>query len=324
MKAAVYRKYGAPSVVRIEETTAPVAGEKEVLIRIKAALVTSADSAFRQGKPFAARLFTGLFRPRKPVLGTELSGVIEAVGNNVTLFRVGDEVFAATGAQCGAHAEYIVLPESGALAKKPASVSFAEAAGLCEALTALPFLRDGGQIRPGQKVLINGASGSVGSYAVQLAKYFGAKVTAVCSSGNVEQAKMLGADEVIDYTKDDFTLSGRRYDIIFDAAGKSSFGRCKRLLEANGRYLSTVPSMGLLLHMALTSKSKTERAIFMATGLRPPAERAKDLAFIAMLTETGQLKPVVDRVWPFEQIAEAYAYVDTGRKKGNVAVSFGA
>jgi NADPH:quinone reductase-like Zn-dependent oxidoreductase len=321
VKAVVYHRYGSPDVLQLEEVAKPTPGDDEVLIRIYAAAVTAADCAIRNGD-FAARLAFGLIRPRKKTLGTEFAGEIEAVGKHVKRFREGDHVFGANGAGFGAYAEYMCLPEEGALASKPANVTYAEAAAICEgALTALPFLRDKGKIQSGQEVLINGASGSVGTSAVQLAKYFGAEVTGVCSTANLELVGSLGADTLIDYTRDDFTKSGRTYDIIFDAVGKSSFSRCKSSLKQKGIYLSTVPTLAILLQMLWTSRIGSKKAMIAFTGLRPPGEQAKDLVFLKELAEVGKIRPVIDRRYPFEQTAEAHRYVGKGHKKGNVVMT---
>ena len=261
-------------------------------------------------------------RPKKTILGSEFAGEIEAVGKDVKRFSEGDQVFAATGAALGAHAEYTCLPEEGALAIKPANMTYEEAAAICEgALAALPFLRDKGKIQSGQKVLINGASGSVGTSAVQLAKYFGAEVTGVCSTANLELVKSLGADKVIDYTQEDFTKTRQTYDIIFDAVGKSSFSRCRGSLKGRGIYLTTVPTLPILLQMLWTSKIGSKRAIITFTGLRPASEKTEDLLFLKELVEGGKLRPVIDRRYPLEQAAEAYKYVETGHKKGNVVIT---
>jgi NADPH:quinone reductase-like Zn-dependent oxidoreductase len=251
-----------------------------------------------------------------------LAGEIEAVGQDVKLFKPGDQVFGSTGPGFGAHAEYICLPENEALALKPANMSYGEAAAICDgALTALPFLRDKAKIQRGQKVLINGASGSIGTVAVQLAHYFGAEVTGVCSTKNLELVKSLGAAKVIDYTKEDFTKSGQAYDIIFDTVGKSSFSRCKGALTQNGVYLSTTLTMATVPQALWTSIIGGKKAMFAATGLRPAGERAKDLIFLRELIEAGKLKSVIDRSYPLEQTAEAHRYVDQGHKKGNVVIT---
>ena len=322
MKAIVYQKYGSPDVLELKEVTKPAPKDNEVLIRIHATVATTAELAGRKGDPFIVRFFTGLRRPKKTILGSEFAGEIEAAGKDVKRFREGDQVFAASGTGFGAYAEYKCLPEEGALASKPANMTYEEAAAVCEGgLTALPFLRDAGKIQRGQKVLINGASGAVGTSAVQLAKYFGAEVTGVCSTTNVELVKSLGVDKIIDYTKEDFTKSGQTYDILFDTVGKSSFSRCKGSLKQRGIYLTTVPSLAIMLQMLWTSKIGSKKAMIAFTGLRPASEKTKDLLFLKELVEAGKIKSVIDRRYPLEQIAEAHRYVETGHKKGNVVIT---
>jgi NADPH:quinone reductase-like Zn-dependent oxidoreductase len=315
MKAVQFARYGPPDVLQLTEVEKPVAGDNEVLIKVHAASVTYAELGFRRGKPYIVRLFMGLTRPKKPNLGVELAGDVESVGKDVKLFKEGDQVFGYSGA--GAHAEYLCMPEDGVLALKPANMTYEEAAvALDGPLTALPFLRDKGRIKSGQEVLINGASGSIGTFAVQLAKYYGATVTGVCGSANVELVRSLGADEVIDYTEQDFTTTGRTYDIIFDAVAKSSFSRCKRSLKQNGVYLVTMPTLtGLLPNIG------SRKAIFHAAGIRPVKDKKKDLAFLKGLIEAGKMMSVIDRSYPLEQVAEAHRYVETGHKKGNVAIT---
>ena len=321
MKAVVYTTYGPPDVLQITEVAKPTPMDNEVLIRVHAAAVTTTDCNLRGGDKLM-RLVFGLRRPKRPVLGTEFAGEIEAVGKGVRRFGVGDQVFAATGAGFGAHAEYICLPEDGALAPKPANATFAEAAALCEGgMTALPFLRDTGKIQRGHRVLINGASGAVGASAVQLAKVFGADVTAVCGPTNVDLVRSLGADTVIDYSKADFTRTGQIYDIIFDAVGMSSFSRCKGALKPDGVYLSTVPSLALYAHVLWTAKLGEKKARVAATGLRPASEKAKDLHYLRGLAEAGTLKPTLDRSYPMAQVADAHRHVETGHKKGSVVIT---
>jgi NADPH:quinone reductase-like Zn-dependent oxidoreductase len=322
MKAMVYTRYGPPEVVQLKEVATPTPKENEVLVRIGAAVVSRGDCTARKGSPVSIRLATGLRRPKKPILGTNLAGEIEAVGKAVTRFRPGDQVFAATGAGFGAHAEYRCLPEDGALAAKPVNASYAEAAAICEGgLTALPFLRDHGKIQSGHHILINGASGAVGASAVQLAKAFGAIVTGVCSTANVELVRSLGADSVIDYTKADFTQTDQTYDLIFDTVGNASFSRCKGSLKPGGIYLTTVLTLAIYPHMLWTAKIGDKRAIIAYSNFRPASEKAKDLLVLKELTEAGSLKPIIDRCFPMDQTVEAHRRVETGHKTGNVVIS---
>lgn len=321
MKAITYAEYGPPDVLRITEVATPTPRDNEALIRVHAAAVTTTDVDLRGGDKLM-RLAFGLRKPKRPVLGTEFAGEIAAVGKSVTRFTAGDRIFAATGASFGAHAQYLCLPEDGALARMPANASFAEAAAIAEGgLTALPFLRDTGKIRPGQRVLINGASGAVGSSAVQIAKHFGAVVTGVCGPRNVERVAALGADAVIDYSQADFTRNGKTYDIIFDAVGKSSFARCKGSLTPAGVYMATVPSLKLLANVLRTSRFGSKKARVSATGMRPPAKKAKDLAILRELTEGGAFIPVIDGVHPMARIADAHRRVETGHKTGSVVMT---
>jgi NADPH:quinone reductase-like Zn-dependent oxidoreductase len=315
MKAIVCTKYGPPDVLQLKEVEKPAPKDNEVLIRVYATTVTAVDCTFRKGAPFIGRFFTGLIRPKNPIQGTELAG-------EVKLFKEGDQVFGTTGPGYGAYSEYICLPEEGAtLAIKPANMTYEEAVGCDGILTALPFLRDKGNIQSGQKVLINGASGSVGTAAVQLAKYFGAEVTGVCSTANLKLVKSLGADKVIDYTKEDFTKTGQTYDIIFDTVGKSSFSRCKSSLEQKGIYLEAALTPAIIPQMLWTSMIGSKKAMIAFTGLRPVSERTKDLIFLKELIEAGKIKSVIDRRYPLEQIAEAHRYVEKGHKKGNVIIT---
>ena len=316
MKAIVYTKFGPPEVLQLKEVEKPVPEEDEVLINIHATTVAAEDPGTRSSPGL-----NGMLKPKNPILGWYLAGEVEHVGKKVERFNIGDQVYGSAGMRLGTYAEFICLPEDSALATKPSNMTYKEAAAVPNgALTALPFLRDRGRIRSEHEVLINGASGTVGTSGVQFAKYYGAEVTGVCSTANLELVKSLGADHVIDYTAEDFTQSGRSYDIIFDAVGKSSFSRCKGSLKDGGIYLTTFPSVTGLLHRFWPMMAGKKRASFAATGLRPAKDKVKDLAFIKELVEAGKIKAVIDRTYPLEQIADAHRYVETGHKKGDVVI----
>ena len=323
MKAIVCTGYGSPEVLQLQEVAKPTPKENEVLIKIQATVVGPSDCAFRKGDPFIVKLIYGLRKPKFAVQGVAFAGEIEAVGQAVKSFKVGDLVYGMSPNTFGAHAEYKCLPETAVLVMKPTNTTFEEAVAICDGTpTALTFLRDTAHIQRGQKVLINGASGAVGAYAVQLAKYYGAEVTGVCSTGNIDMVKALGADRVIDYTQQEFTRGGQTYDIIFDAVGKSSFSRCKGILTPKGVYLSTVPSLGIVLNMLWTSiNSGGKKAKFATAGLM---QNKDNFNFISQLVEDGKIKAVIDHCYPLEQIAEAHKYVDTGHKKGNVVITVGS
>jgi NADPH:quinone reductase-like Zn-dependent oxidoreductase len=317
MKAIVYTKFGSPDVLQLNEVRKPTPKDNEVLIKIYATTVVKEDPDMR-----ASPGFNGLLKPRNLILGQELSGEVEAIGKDVTRFSPGDQVYGFD--MFGAYAEYKCMPENGSLAIKPTNMSYEEAASVPNgALTALSFLRDKGVIQSGQSVLIYGASGSVGAAAVQLARYYGAEVTGVCSTANLEMVHSLGADQVIDYSQEDFTENGKTYDIIFDTVGKRSFSNCKSSLTDEGIYISTVPTPVMMLQALLSAKSSGKKVRFVAAGLRPASEKIKDLDFLTELIGAGKLKPVIDRVYPFDQIVEAHRYVEQGHKKGNVVIAIG-
>lgn len=321
MKAIISTKYGSPEVLQMQEVEKPSPKNNELLIKIKASSVTAADSMMRRGTPYIGRLFLGLTKPNHPIPGTGLAGVVEAVGKDVKNYKVGDAIFGESLASLGAYAEYICLPEDGILFEKPDNLSFEEAAGVCDgAVTSINFLKELGQIKKGQKVLIIGASGSLGTAAVQLAKYFGAEVTGVCSHRNIELVKSLGADAAIDYTKTDFTQNGKTYDIIYDTVGKNSFSKCKNSLTSKGIYLSPVLDMGLLFRVLFTSASNGKKAGFSATGALPVPKLRELLNEVKTIIEAGKLKSIVDKRYTLSQVVEAHRYVDGGHKRGNVVL----
>lgn len=328
MKAIICTKYGDPDVLQLKEVARPAPKDNEVLIRIKAAAVTLSDSMMRKGTPFLVRFFSGFIRPKTAILGAEFAGEIESIGKDVKRFKKGDQVFGSTGNNCGCYAEFVCIPEDGFLAIKPSNITYDEAAPVCGALAAWNFLADKATIQRGQKVLIIGASGSIGTAAIQLAKHFGANVTGVCSTSNIELLKSLGADQVIDYTKVDFTQNDQLYDVIFDAESKSSFSRSKGSLTQNGVYLKTYPDLLILLQAFWTSKignligrQNRKKAKFSATGILPVSKRLIFLNELIELMEVGILKPVIDRRYPLEQVTEAFRYAERGHKNGTVVIS---
>jgi NADPH:quinone reductase-like Zn-dependent oxidoreductase len=317
MRAVVYDRYGPPEVLRLEDVEQPVPKEDEVLVKIHATTVTRSDCGLRGGKPFISRFLTGLRRPKQRILGTELAGEVEAVGGAVSEFAVGDHVFGTTSAfRFGAHAEFICMRESAPLAHKPAGISFEEAAAVCDgAILALMGLRPAG-LRKGQTILVYGASGSIGTAGVQLARYFEADVTAVCNTKNLQLLRSLGADRVIDYTQEDFTKNGETYDVIFDAVGKLSFRRCRGSLKRGGIYLATDGLRNLIL-APWTSRIGDKKVMFPV----PPRYTKKDVLFLKELIEAGRYRAVIDRRYPLENVVEATRYVETQQKTGNVVLT---
>jgi NADPH:quinone reductase-like Zn-dependent oxidoreductase len=324
MRAAIYTQYGPPEVVRIGDIEKPVAKDNEVLIRVHATTVCAADWRVRKADPFMVRLMLGFSRPSKvSTLGMEFAGTVEAAGKAVTRFQPGDPVFGGTGFKLGAHAEYVCLPEDGSLASKPANMTFEQAAAVWfGGISALTFLR-AAKIQPGQRVLVYGASGSVGTSAVQLAKYYGAHVTGVCSTGNIELVRSIGTDEVIDYTKDDFSRTGKQWDVVFDAVGKSGYSRSLRALPRGGVHIQIALSGKWLLTSILSSLAWGAWTSITGSAklLGGPARRAPgDEDFFKALIEAGKLRAVVDRRYSLDEIVEAHRYVEAGHKKGNVVI----
>jgi NADPH:quinone reductase-like Zn-dependent oxidoreductase len=317
MKAVIWTKYGPPEVLQLKEVEKPSPKDIEILIKVYATTAAAAECTMREGKPYFGRIILGLFKPKYKIPGLELAGEVESAGKKVKRFKKGDMVCGFTGFKLGAYAEYACMPEKASFITKPSNINFDEAASVIDgASTALFFLRDKANIQRGQKVLIIGASGSIGSAAIQLSKYFGTEVTGVCSSANIELVKSLGADEVIDYTKEDFLKNNKTYDIIFDTVNKSSFSKCKKSLNQKGMYLPTKLGLLALFQTFWTKIVGKKRVIF---GMS--VEKNEGLIFIKKLIESGALKPVIDRIYPLEQIAEAHCYVEKGHKKGNVVIT---
>ena len=316
MKAAVYTQYGSPEVLRVKQVEKPLPRKNELLIRIRATSVNSGDWRLRKADPYAVRLFFGLVKPKKNILGSVFSGEVESVGEDVKQFKVGDIVFGHTDMSFGSYAEYISLPEDGSIALKPSNISHNEAAVIpFGGVAALHFLKKA-KIQPGQKVLVVGASGSVGSAAVQLAKSFGADVTGVCSTANIALVKSIGANKVIDYTKEDFAGNGETYDVIFDAVNAISVSRSMKSLNKNGIMILSAAGMSEMLQGLWISMTTNKRVL---TGVI--SHKAADIIFLKELIEAGKFKPVIDRTYPLEQIAEAHAYAEKGHKKGNIAIN---
>ena len=318
MRAIVHTRYGPPEVAQLKEVAKPKPKDNEVLIKIQATTVNRTDSALRSAAYFINRLISGLFGPRNKILGNEFAGDIEAIGKNVTLFTPGEKVFGYNDKTFGAHAEYMTLAETGALATMPANFTYAESAPICEgAHYALCDIR-AAKVKSGQRVLVNGATGAIGSAAVQLLKYFRAHITAVCDTKHIRLVQSLGADTVIDYTQTDFTTMDHRFDFIYDAVGKSSFGKCKPLLTPRGIYKSTeLGNNSENIFLALSTPLRGGKKVLFPI----PTINKEDVIFLKGLAERGEFKPVVDRHYALEQIVEAYRYVETGQKIGNVVIA---
>lgn len=319
MKAAMYERYGAPEVLAVRDVPKPEPREDEVLVAIASSTVTSACGMMRRGDTLISRLVLGLTRPRARfrVLGIEIAGTVEAVGKRVTRFKAGDRVFGFTGMRSGGNAEYVTLKESASLAHAPRGFTHEQACTLVDGpTTALFFLREKARLQPGERIAIIGASGSIGTAAVQLARHFGANVTAVCSGSNAELVRSLGAHHVIDYTKEDFTAGGERFDVVFDTVGKSNFAAAKRALVRGGRYLLTVGALWVPIRAMLSRVFDSRRMVF---GMS--IEKKEALREVAAWAEQGVLKPVIDRRYELSAIADAHRYVETGRKRGNVVVA---
>ncbi|MGH1433192.1 MAG: NAD(P)-dependent alcohol dehydrogenase [Lewinella sp.] len=324
MKAIVATSYGGPEVLELQDVAMPTPKANEVLVRIDASSVTTAGAMMRTGIPYIGRLFMGFSKPKHPVTGTGFAGEIIDAGKDVTKFIVGEFVFGESIFGSGTNAEYLCIAEDGIIATLPENISTAAAAPICDgALTSLNLLREVAGIQSGQKVLIIGASGSLGTAAVQLAKHLGAEVTGVCSTANLELVKSLGADEVIDYKTTDFTKSGKAYDIIYDTVGKSSFGKSKSSLTPNGTYLSPVLGLPLLFQMLRTSLFGKKKAKFDATGMKPVPELRKMLLELREIIAVGKLKTVIDRQYSLAEVPDAHRYIDKGHKKGNVVITMG-
>ena len=315
MKAIICNQYGSPDVLKLKEVEKPTPRDNELLIKVYATTVTAGDVKYRSGVPLFARLITGLLKPKKQIIGMELSGEIESNGKDVTLFQKGDQVFASTyDESSGSYAEYVCIPEDRIVAIKPGNLSYEEAAAVpIGGNTASHFLRIP-SIKEGQKVLIYGASGSVGTYAVQLAKHYGAEVTGVCSARNVELVKSLGADYVIDYTSEDFSENGEKYDVIFDTVGKSDYTKCVGSLKENGFYLLAFFGLSHLINSAKGTKDKT-----VIVG-EEAVESSENLVYLRGLIEDGKIRPVIDKIYSLDQIGEAHGYAETGHKAGNVVI----
>ncbi|RUA11933.1 MAG: NAD(P)-dependent alcohol dehydrogenase [Flavobacteriia bacterium] len=320
MKAVTLNKYGKPDALQLVDIEMPIPKEDEVLIKIDAIPVTTEDPLQRMGRPYFTRLFFGFTKPKNPILGAEFSGEIVSTGKHVSQFETGDKVFGHSGKGLGCYAEYVCVQEKGLLLKRPKKIKDEELAPVCTFMAAWNFMVSLAEVKPNQKVLINGASGTVGTAAVQIAKSFGAQVTGVCSTSMMEVVQSLGADKVIDYSCDTFTENGEIYDIIFDVANKTSFKKCLNSLSETGVYLNPVLSIGIIVQMWWTKVFCKRKVLFSATGLLPISKRKAYLTKLSKLFADGKLRTIIDKRYPLEHMVEAHRYVESGVKKGNVIV----
>lgn len=325
MKASICTRYGSADVLQLQDIDKPTPKANEVLVKIYASSTTAADSMMRQGNPYYGRLFLGLTKPKYPITGTGFAGTVEALGNDVSSFKIGDAVFGESVFGSGTNAEYVCVPKDVIIMPKPKELTYAQAATLCDgALTSINMLKNLGKITAGDHVLINGASGSLGSAAIQIAKALGAQVTAVCSEANLDMVKQLGADTVIDYALTDFTDNQKCYEIIYDSVGKRNYSDCQKALTKHGRYVSPVLGLSLLgqvMWTAFLSKVKSGKsAHFSATGMLPASELKELLSELLPMITAGKLSPIIDRQYDLKDISSAHHYIDSGRKKGNVVI----
>ena len=321
MKASICTKYGGPEVYQVLDIETPEIGDNEVLVKIYRAVVSPTDVNFRSGKPLIARLFSGLLKPKKKIHGEMFTGEVVEVGSNVTDFNVNDMVYGTNDMKLGSYAEYLAIDVKSALKKVPDDLNYKDCLPLLDGgITALPFLKEAGKIKEGASVLIIGASGAVGSMAVMIAKHFKTTVTGVCSTANVENVKSLGADFVIDYKNEDYSKNKDQYDIVFDAVGKSSYGKAKPTLKKQGIYITTVPTPGVMVQALFRKKSQSKRATFMAAGLRKPNVKIQDLLYLEELLRANELKPLHGKVYPLDELGNAQTYVEGGHKVGNVTI----
>ena len=322
MKAMVASAYGSGEVLALQEVPKPEIGPQEILVKVYASAATRADQMMLSGKPFFTRLFLGLRKPKHDIPGTGFAGKVEAIGSEVLDFAIGDRVFGETLFGFSANAEYVKVEKEGVILPMPDGMNFAEASTFCDGhMTSINFLKELADIKAGQKVLINGASGSLGTAAVQLAKYYGAIVTGVCSTRNIGLVKSLGADHVIDYTRQNFSKMNNSYDIIYDTIGRSSYAQCKSILTAQGQYISPVLNMPLLFQMIWTSLFSSKKAKFTASGMKKADEIRTLLHELIAIFKEGKIKTIIDRQYPLEKLGEAHRYIATGRKKGNVVIT---